>query len=345
MYYLQAQGYWTLGNWALFRLTGDNEYRQIGICCSEYMLEQQHDDGAWDYPNPEWKGRVATNEGAWATLGLLESYRQTGLSMFLEGVLNWHKFLIETTGFRQTGDELAINYFANTRGTRVPNNSITVLRFFAELADVTKDDRYAEPNIGLLTFIQRVQKPSGEFPYAVGDTADDYVRSHFQCYQYNAFECLNLIRYYEVSGDTTVLPIITSLLSFLAEGLSEEGYAYYQCGQKKRTVTYHTAAIGAALERASQVGIADYSDLARRAYASVLGLQRADGGFIHSQRDYGLLTDRRSYPRYLAMILYHLLHIGLGAEKGVTEHAYIDGYGSSANTRQSDNYGTVGAPD
>jgi len=319
MYYLQAQGYWILGNWALFRLTGENKYRQIGIRCSEYVLEQQHDDGAWDYPNPEWKGRVATNEGTWAALGLLESYRQTDSSVFLEGVLNWHKFLIEVTGFQQIGNELAINYFANRRGARVPNNSITVLGFFAELADVTKDNRYAEPNVGLLNFIQRVQKPSGEFPYAVGNTADDYVQSHFQCYQYNAFECLNLIRYYEITGNSNVLPTITRSLSFLAEGLSEEGYAYYQCGQNKRTVTYHTAALGAALEKASQVGIADYGDLARQAYAYVLGLQRTDGGFIHSQRDYWLLTDQRSYPRYLAMILYHLLHIGLGTENGLRQ--------------------------
>jgi hypothetical protein len=116
-----------------------------------------------------------------------------------------------------------------------------------------------------------------------------------------------LLRYYEVTGDAAARPIITRLVSFLAGGVSSEGYAYYQCEQKQRTVTYHTTALGAALGKATQVGIADYADLARRAFAYVLGLQKTDGGFDHSQRDYRFLADQRSYPRYLAMIVYHLL--------------------------------------
>lgn len=308
-YYLQGQGYWVLDNWLLFSRTGEQPYGDKAVFSSEYILTQQRNDGAWDYPNPEWKGRVATNEGTWAALGLLESYRHTGDSKFLDGALNWHRFLIEVTGFQQVGDELAINYFANQGDARVPNNSITVLRFLAELSDVTNDLRYSEPNTGLSTFIQRIQKSSGEFPYVVGNSSDDHITPHFQCYQYNAFECLNLIRYYEITKNTTILPLIVKVLSFLTEGLSKEGYAYYQCGQRYRTVTYHTAVLGAAFIKASQLGLADYHNLATQAYNYILQNQETDGRFIHSQRDYQFLTDRRSYPRYLAMILYHLLHI------------------------------------
>ena len=46
---------------------------------------------------------------------------------------------------------------------------------------------------------------------------------------------------------------------------------------------------------------------AARAYRYVLALQRRDGSFPHSRGDYRLLSDERAYPRYLAMILLHLL--------------------------------------
>ena len=168
---------------------------------------------------------------------------------------------------------------------------------------------YMQQCSGLLTFIQRVQKRTGEFPYAVGGVNyETYHRPHFQCYQYNAFECLNLIRYYELTGDKAVLPLITKLLGFLREGLGENGHAFYECGNRHRAVTYHAAALGAAFAKASQLGLDGYDSLAKHVYTYLLNMQRSNGGFLYSRRDYHLLTDRRSYPRSLAMILYHLLH-------------------------------------
>src|SRR2546425_641203 len=61
-YYLQGQGYWTLSNWHLFDLLGEETYRDIAVRCSASVLAAQRPDGAWNYPNPEWKGRVATVE-------------------------------------------------------------------------------------------------------------------------------------------------------------------------------------------------------------------------------------------------------------------------------------------
>lgn len=313
-YYLQAQGYWVLANWALFARTGEATYRDIAVRCSRQMLSRQREDGAWEYPNPEWKGRVATNEGTWASLGLLETYRHSMYKAFLQGVLNWHKYLTEVTGFQALGDELAINYFAKRGGGRVPNNSITVLRFFAELADATGDKSYMAPSVGLMNFIRRVQRPSGEFPYSIRRIDHEPTKAHFQCYQYNAFECLNLIRYLQVTGDETVSPVVARLLGFLRHGLAQEGYAFYDCHERSRTVTYHTAALGAAFSQAGRFGFEGYDNLAERAFSHVLKSQRRDGGFIHSRRDYCFLTDRRSYPRYLAMILYHLLHSQAGLE-------------------------------
>jgi uncharacterized protein YyaL (SSP411 family) len=281
------------------------------------MLRQQRNDGAWDYPNPEWRGRVATYEGTWGSLGLLETYRQTAEPAFLAGALKWHRFLVEAIGFQQMGDELAVNYFAQREGPRVPNNSAFVLRFLAELTEVTGDKAYSRPCAGLLTFMQHVQKTTGEFPYAVRGVADGKHWPHFQCYQYNAFQCLDLMRYYEITGDTTALSLFTRVLSFLREGLSRDGRAFYECRKHQREVTYHTAVLGAAFAKAGRLDMESYSDLANRAYSYLLRMQQPDGGFSYSRRDYSLFNDRRSYPRYLAMILYHLLLPVLAIEQGV----------------------------
>lgn len=308
LYYLQAQGYWVLGNWQLFARTGEERYRELALRCSQTMLSRQREDGAWEYPNPEWRGRVATAEGTWGCLGLLESFRRTGDPLFLEGVRRWHRYLVRVIGFQRIGDELAINYFAHRgRGERVLNNSAFALRFLAELAEATGDSGYKWPCGNMIAFLRRAQQPTGEFPYTVA--GEDYHRGrpHFQCYQYNAFQCLDLIRYCEVAQDDAVLPLIEGVLGFLGTGLGRDGHAHYACGEPHRAVTYHTAVLGAAFARAAALGIRGYGDLAARAFAHLLGLQRPDGGFPYSRGDYRVLSDQRSYPRYLAMILYHLL--------------------------------------
>ncbi len=307
LYYLQGQGYWVLGNWELFRRTGDPRYAALATAASQTMLARQRPDGAWPYPNPEWKGRVATAEGTWGSLGLVESYRQTGEQRFLDGALAWHRFLTEVVGFQRMDDTLAINYFAGMGKTRVPNNTAFVLRFLAELAEVTGEAAFCEPCPGLMRFMAQVQKPSGEFPYAVPGVNGGPLRPHFQCFQYNAFQCLDLMRYQELTQDPAALPVIEKVLGFLSGGLSPEGWAYYECGNRHRRVTYHAAVLAAAFWRAGELGLGGYQELADRAYRYLLGRQRADGGFPYSQGDYRILADDRSYPRYLAMILVHLL--------------------------------------
>lgn len=307
-YYLQAQGYWALGNWWLFARTGEEVYRDIALRCSETVLARQRGDGAWDYPNREWKGRVATAEGTWGCLGLLESYRRTCDQRFLDGVLRWYDYLVKVVRFQRIGDELAVNYFAHRgQGERVLNNSAFALRFLAELAEATEDPGYLWPCAGMTTFIRRAQRPTGEFPYTVAGVGGSVGRPHFQCYQYNAFQCLDLIHYCEVAQDPSALSLVEGALGFLRTGLGDDGHACYACGEPSRAVAYHTAALGAAFTKAEALGIRGYGGLAERAYAHLLRLQRPDGGFPYSRRDYRVLSDRRSYPRYLAMILYHLL--------------------------------------
>jgi hypothetical protein len=331
-YYLQGQAYWTLANWRLFDLLGEETYRDLAVRCSASVLAAQRPDGAWNYPNHEWRGRVATVEGTWASIGLLETYRRTGDASFLAGALTWHRFLVEKIRFQRVADTLAANYFAHCAGVRVPANSSIVLRFLAELAEVTRGQAYLEQATGLLRFFRATQLASGEFPYAV-EGSQDRRRVHFQCYQYNAFLCLDLIRYYELIRDAESLATVPSLLGFLETGVAPNGHVFYSCGNAHRAVTYHAAAVGAALRAGASLGLtADRGigspgyedDLADRAYAYVIGRQLPGGAFQYSEADYRLLSDGRSYPRYLAMILLHLLgqrapHAGSPAS--VTRHA------------------------
>lgn len=316
LYYLQGQGYWILGNWRLLSITGEESCREVATRCSEYMLTQQRGDGAWEYPNREWKGRVATAEGVWGALGLLETYRHTGAEKFLTGALRWHRYMTEEIGFQRDGAEVAVNYFAGQAGSRIPNNSAMALRFLAELADVTGEAGYLEPCAGMVAFLSRVQKVTGEFPYAVEGAAESGARPHFQCAQYNAFMCLDLMRYHELTDDDAILPLMQGTLSFLSRSLAPYGQAYYECGNSYRAVTYHAAVLAAAFAEAGRLDISGYAEPARRAYSYVLRQQERDGSFPHSRGDYRVLSDKRAYPRYLAMILYHLL---LGEVRGAED--------------------------
>jgi hypothetical protein len=307
--YVQAQGYWILSNWQLFRIFGQEKYLHFARSCSEYLLAQQRNDGAWVYPNPEWHGRIATAEGTWGSLGLLESFRQTGDAKFLEGAQKWYEFVVQKIGFQQAGEELAVNYFHSRKGSRIPNNSAFFLRFLAELARVTGQDVYLRLSNGLLKFLQAAQKPTGEFPYAVKGESRGKCPPHFQCYQYNAFACLDLMRYCEFSGDNRVLPMIQNVLSFLCQGLAKDGHAFFDCGNRYREIIYHTAVLAQAFARARRFGFNGCEAKANRAYSYLLKSQRPDGSFGFSRRDYFLLSDQRSYPRSLAMILYQLLPV------------------------------------
>jgi hypothetical protein len=272
------------------------------------MLDEQRRDGAWVYPNPEWKNRVATAECTWASLGLLATYRHTADERFLSSVLRWHHYLLNEVGFERSGDELAVNYFAKTRMARVPNNSAFVLRFLAELADVTGEKAYMRECAGMLAFMRRAQKPNGEFPYMVkGSIAGGRRWEHFQCYQYNAFQCLDLMRYYKITGNSALRPVLEDCLGFLRTGIAEDGHMFYDCRNRSRQVIYHAAVTGAAFAIAGRLGFCGYETLCDRVFSYLLRRQRPDGSFPYSQGEYYFLRDARSYPRNLSMILFHLV--------------------------------------
>lgn len=311
MIYLQGQGYWILSNLRLATLhrgTAEHAtFADLAKAAAEGIVELQDHDGGWPYPNPEWKGRVANAEGTWAAIGLLAAYRHGGESRFLEAALKWHEYVLAQVGFQRVNATSAVNYFANRTGPRVPNNTAFYLRFLAELADVTGDSGYLGESRALLAFLEDVIKPTGEFPYTVEGETPGRIRDHFQCYQYNAFMALDLFHFARLTAAEAARDLAMRTIHFLETGQNPSGRVAYSCDEHYRTVTYHSAVVAAAFHVAGELGDPRLAGLSARGYDYVVKQQRADGGLPHSLGDYRILADRRSYPRYLTMICYHLL--------------------------------------
>jgi hypothetical protein len=313
--YMQGQGYWILGNYLMADLLGGERYAEIALAGCEYVLRAQQPEGYWEYPNPEWKGRIATVEGDFAALGLLAGYSHSGREALMDGVKKWHRYLVDKIGFQGSDGLLAVNYFANTPGdtdTKVPNNSALMLRTLARLARTANDEGYLSPYRGMVPWLKQVQLETGELPYRLS-SSPGVEQHHFLCYQYNAYEFLELAEYYRLTGDREVYPILEGLSAFLSGGITASGAARYDCHHERPEMPYYTAATAAALSQATALGLGDYGELVARACDWLLSLQRADGGIeFFSRGNYGFLTDRRSYPRAQAMILYHLLSLAQG---------------------------------
>ena len=304
--YTQAQAYWILANWKLHDLTGDRRYADFAEAASAGLLEKQRSDGAWDYPNPAWKGRILTVEGTWASIALVRSATKASApGPYLDGAMRWYDYVNRTVGYHRHEDRLAVNYFSNRLTPMVTNNSVTLLRFLSELDQVVDDD-VLEVAPALLRFIGFTQLESGELPYSL-DVLDAEGRVHLQCYQYNAFEALNLMRYWELRQDPLVEPIINGVLRFLEGAVREDGEARYSCSDSQRTVFYHLAVAASVYRTAASLGFLENHDLADASFERVRSKQLKTGSFGFSSGDYGRFTDNRSYPRYLAMILTHLL--------------------------------------
>jgi hypothetical protein len=326
--YLQAQGYWILGSWLLADLLGDEAAGRIALASSDHVLASQRPGGYWEYANPEWRGRIATVEGNFAALGLLESYARTRDERYLDGARAWHRYLIDDVGFQGRDGRLAINYFANVAGGMVPNNSALTLRTLATFAAVTGQPAYLAPGPAMVAFLAGAQAESGELPYALGSDGG-LGRPHFLCYQYNAFELLDLAEYRRLTGDRAVEPVLARLAAFLRTGVTASGAARFSCQRERPELPYYTAVLARALSEASRLGLGDFGDCSDLAYRRLLSQQRPDGGLaFFSRGNYGWLTDRRSYPRNLAMVLYHLLG-ELGGRSGRPA-----GHGAAAAARE-----------
>lgn len=308
-YYVQGQAYWISSSLKLYELSGETDYREAALQTAQAVLARQTEKGHWRLENPEWQGRITTVETCFGGLALINAYRASGDDRFLDGAMRAYNYLINDCGFRNYDDEsICINYFSNFPSGLVPNNATLALWFFSELAEATHSDAYRRHCPEMVNFLVKCQMDSGELPYALrvhGNPPQD--RPHYLCYQYNAFEFVDLCNYSRITNDERIVPVVSRLAGFLSKGLSSDGHANYNCFKEYPLVHYFTGAVSSALMTAHRAGLGDYLSQARKGFDWLIGQQRADGGFDYSTRDYRVLTDRRSYPRNLAMILRHLL--------------------------------------
>ena len=303
--FMQTQGYWCLANWKLFEDTGEDRFRDFAAGCARAVLAIQQPSGHWVYPLPGRRRLVATIEGNWASLALLETYQRQRDARFLEGALRWYEFLMNSIGFQPHESGVAVNYFDRPRG-KVPNNSTSTLYFFTRVAEATGESKFLGHAGDLVDFLGSIQLPSGEMPYVVESTHESR-REHYLCYQYNAFEFLELAGVYRLQRNEKLRAILDPLAKFLLGGVGPHGASDFDCFRRHPEVNYYTAVLGAALHEAHRLELGNYLDPARRCYRRLLARQLTRGGFSYSEKDYGFLEDRRSYPRYQAMILFHLL--------------------------------------
>ncbi|MEN6356678.1 MAG: hypothetical protein ABFD83_06285 [Armatimonadota bacterium] len=311
-YFVQAQAYWIFSNVALQERTGDAKYLNTAHTCGEVLLNRQSPEGYWVYDDAGWSGRISSVDGCFGSLGLLRLFRMTKDPRYLDAAIRWYEYMTNRVGFQKLDEESAsLRYFANYGRGMVPNNSTFCLWLLGELKGATGDDRFIEHSPKLLNFLGRCQTKSGEFPYSI-KTEEGYGRDHYLCFQYHAFQFLDLARYYEITKCERVRAIMAKVTNFLSGGLIKNGDARFNCFKTRPMVPYYTAVVSAALLSASRLGIGDYSYLAERGLSRLISLQHRDGGFDYSTGNYLILKDRRSYPRMQAMILRHLLLCAFG---------------------------------
>ena len=305
-YFLQGQGYWALASWALGDLTGDHGFRAVARRATRVILETQRADGAWDYPLRERRHLVATVEGDFGAVALLEAFAREGERAYLDAALRWHAYVEREIGYQSHPGGLAVNYFQKPRGL-VPNNTCEWIWVLGRLATATGDDRFLARVPELLGFLEAVQLPSGELPYELPGPHAPRLRVHYLCHQYNAFQCIKLAWHAAAHGDSRARALAGRLADFLAGGVLPTGAVRASCASARPEVIYYADAVGFALHLVSLHGWRDHAAAADRAFRYVLGRERADGTFPwFSRGDYGLLTDRNEYPRYLASTLFHL---------------------------------------
>jgi len=307
--FTQTQGYWVLANWLLYEATGRADYRDIAVQSTEATLERESPEGFWNYPLPERRHLIATLEGVWGGAALLATYGREPRREFLEGATRAYDFIVNRIGFLNHSRGKAINYFDRPRG-KVPNNSVIAAWYFARLWKATGDRRYLEYFGDLLDFVGAVQLPTGEIPYIV-ESPQEKARDHYLCFQYNAYEFLHLAWSNRLCPGGWADSLLPRLARFLEIGVQSTGACAFNCANMHGggpEVPYYSAALGAALFEAARLGLVASGEPSERCFARVLARQRPDGGFDYSYGDYGFLRDRRSYPRPMAMTLFHLLY-------------------------------------
>ncbi|MFQ3550167.1 MAG: hypothetical protein SNJ70_10505 [Armatimonadota bacterium] len=308
-YLLQGQGYWILANYELYNQTRDKKYYEAVTKCADSILKNQTDEGYWVHDAPGWEGRITTVEGCFAAIGLLRAFDLSKDKKYLDGAVKWYDYMMENIGFQKYNNDensLSLRYYSNNFASKlVPNVSTLGLWISSEMHKATNDDTYLQYNTQMINFLIQCQLHTGELPYAIGKVGEK-TRTHYLCYQYHAFELMDLLEYYKNTNDERIIDVIKKVAEYLKNGVRENGDARFACHKKTPTVPYYTAAVSAALLMTTNMGFGNYIEQSLKGYNRLIEVQRKDGGYDYSWNNYLIFKDKNSYPRNLAMILYHL---------------------------------------
>ena len=305
-YFLQGQAYLAFASWTLGDLTGEPAYHAAARAATRVIRDTQRADGAWAYPLPERKHLIATVEGDFGAVAMLDAYERDGDAAWLKAARKWHAYLEREIGYQQHPAGLCVNYFQKPRGM-VPNNTCEWIWVLGRFAQATGDASFLEKVPRMLGFLEAVMLPSGELPYELAGPHESRTQMHYLCFQYNAFQCMKLAWYAKQHDDARARALAVRLADYLATGVLESGAVRASCMSVQPEVLYYADAVGMALRTVSAYGWADHHEAADRTFRFVLSHQRGDGGLDYFSRgDYGVLSDHNEYPRYLAMSLYHL---------------------------------------
>ena len=298
--FLQSVGYWARLN----NLRGASDHVRAS---GDFLLERQRADGA--FPYTDGSGRVATFDGTWAAIGLLEAYWATRKAQYAEGSARWLEYLLRNA-IRPHGRGQYVQYWSEL-DLVVPNVSAELLWLASEQAKVERSAALEELMPGLLRFLGDAQIGSGELPYRLANSIAPR-RQHYLCYQYNAFQFLAIARYAENTADAQSEPLLAGLEEFLVHGQAPSGGCRTSCHAAYPEVDYYTAALALALRRAERFAGARPRLVADALVSRLLTRQHRDGRFGYSSGDYGIgwLRDGHGYPRPLAIIAYTLGVLG-----------------------------------
>lgn len=309
--YLQGQGYWIRANLALYEITNDSYHLDLVAQAADFITEKQFPSGAWEHPPiPGRKGFISTVETVWACIGLISAYRKLEVSTYLDAALKGYEALVDVIGFRSYKDGLAVNYYAHSTSL-VPNVTTMSIWLMSEIFEVTQDKNYLSYVDKMIRFLEYSHMESGELEYAFNS------RPHFQCYQYNAFQFLDMTHYFQITKDEIALRLLSKLAGYLATGVTARGSSFYNCFKEVPEVNYWTGALANALLKAYELGLGEYLVRSEQLFQHLRLQQRSDGSFDFSSQNYRVLRDVRSYPRYLAMILDQLLSRARFEQKNV----------------------------
>ena len=287
-------------NIEMYKKTKDKEYLNQAIDGSNWLIQNQNKAGFWVFTTFERKRRrVQTVDSTMGALALISLYKVTGNSKLLLISKRWLEYIINNGLIKKKDHTYCMYYLdGDMEDLEVTNVACCIVHLMSEFYKVSNEGKYKKIADNLIPFIKSMQLSSGEFRYSSK-------RDHYQGPQYNAFQLIFLLSYYEITKDKDLKNILEATKNYLESSVNKDGSVQfgpvkYAFNTSNRKLYYHSAAVAAALsEYKYQIGNVNERKILDSISFALLG-QRIDGSFSFGQNAlFGLIDDIVPYPRYI----------------------------------------------